>query len=465
MSDDSSREDRILRGLGQLVLFSFFLVLTFGSAIGGLFGGNLPSSGSSAITWDTYNVTLDVREDGSMRITEAQEIAFGRTFSTGFVEIPMERIESIDNVSVMLEESAVVESGSSTTLSYGEEPEGDLVDARQVPWEAYANEPNTFRARQEGGLFLIDYAFEPTSMPSLYSLDRHNNTRTIVIEYDAHGVIRDYPEAEEPWQQFHWMAISSDVTAIAPIRNASVTVELPQDVPVEELVVAPMPDSRSGSSITWTMQRLDEGDSFDVQAAFPAITEATSPAWQEAADARDASIEQREARANAGRLMLLLAGIFIAVIGGLVLVYTWFRSIREPHVGPVHDTLAEPPGVMPAILVGSLLDEEVNPQDIAAGVLDLDRQGIIMIRQGEPDEPERYYLTLNDAVPAGPAWARELLQTVFGADAVAGATTGFSSLRNLFQEKRSAMQRAIDKTLVAEGYYEELPATSRKHWR
>src|SRR5690606_41817951 len=109
--------------------------------------------------------------------------------------------------------------------------------------------------------------------------------------------------------------------------------------------------------------------------------DASAREGQPGGEARDPSIEQREVRENAGQRMLPLAGVAIAVIGGLTLVYAWFRSIREPKVGPVHDRLTEPPGDMPAVLVGSLLDEQVDPRDIAAGALDLDRQGGITITE------------------------------------------------------------------------------------
>lgn len=416
----------------------------------------------SDITWETYDITIDVREDGSIHITEYQEIDFNSTFSAGFVKIPMERIESIDNVTVMVEAGVPVDPGD-PPYALVEEAEGDLVEAEEVAWDTFNDEPNTFRARQEGGLYLIDYAFDPTSR-YLFLSDYSNNTRTVIIEYDAHGVIRDYPDAAEPWQQFHWMAISSDVTAIAPIRSASVTVNLPDTVPGEDLVVAPETGTNDGQTITWMQTGLGEGDDFDVQAAFPTLTGATSPSWQEAADARDTSIEEREQRRNAGQLMLILAGIAILVIGSLMMLYAWFRGIREPAIGPVHQEITDPPGDLPAVLVGSLLDEEIHPRDIAAGVLDLDRQGLVTIRTGAEHEPERYYLTLNRRIPFRPAWTREMLNAIFGEDAREGTEKGFSALRDLFGIHRQALQQAIDQTLVDDGYYEELPATSRKHW-
>jgi uncharacterized membrane protein YgcG len=458
MTDSSSREDRIAKGCFTLIVYAVIAL-----AFIGMWTGNRPDGGSSSrstnLAWDTYNVTLDVREDGSIHVTEYQEIAFSGLFSAGFAEIPMERIESIDNISIALE--AGVPRDAATSTSRTSEPQGEMVQAREVSWTAFDDEPNTFRAREEGGFYVIDYAFDPVSR---FHYDFVNPTRTIVLEYDVHGVIRDYPDAEEPWQQFHWMAIAPETSSIAPIRESTVTINLPESVADEDLVVAPEPMTKTGDTITWKRQGIGDGNAFDVQAAFPTITGATAPEWQPAADARDTSLEQREARQNAGQLMLLLAGIGIAVIGGLTLLYAWYRSIREPQVGPVHDRLSEPPGDMPAILVGSLLDEQVDPRDIAAGVLDLDRQGVVTITEAPEGDPQRYYLTLNREIPARPAWARTMVQLIFGENARQETQVGFSALQSLFGHDRESMQQAIDQTLVDDGYYEELPAKSRKHW-
>ncbi len=311
--DMSSREDRI--ALGALKLVGFIVV----GVVMLLFFVSANRDGTNRdvapeVVWDRYDVTIDVRKDGTLHVTEAQEVSFDGRFSTGTVEIPMERIESIDHVAVSVEEGQRLDDGTTYLNSTGDEPEGDLQPSSQVDWDAYTSEPGTFRARQEGDLFVIHYAFDPTTY--WWETDATTSTRTLVVEYDAHGVIRDYPDAAEPWQQFHWMAISDEVTAIAPIRSASVTVNLPDSVDAADLVVAPAPGEKTPTQVTWTRTGMGEGDSFDVQAAFPAITEASAPTWQPAADDRDASIEERETRANAGRFMLVLAGIGITVIGG-----------------------------------------------------------------------------------------------------------------------------------------------------
>ncbi len=430
--DTSTREDRIALGAMKLLGFIVVGVVTLLFFV----GANRDATDHDVdpgVVWDRYDVTIDVRRDGILHVTEAQDVSFDGRFSTGTVEIPMTRIESIDHVAVSVEDGEPLENDTSYLNTTVDEPEGDLQPATQVDWDAYTREPGTFRARQEGDLYVIHYAFDPTTY--WWETDATTSMRTLIVEYDAHGVIRDYPDAAEPWQQFHWLAISDEVTAIAPIRSASVTVNLPESVDMADLVVAPAPGEQSPTQVTWTRAGMGEGDSFDVQAAFPAITDATAPSWQPAADERDASIEERETRANAGRFMLVLAGIGIAVMGGIVLLSAWYRSIREPQVGLVHRTIPEPPGDFPGVLVGSLLDEHIDPRDIAAGVLDLHHQGVITIREALPGEPERYYLTLNRTIPVRPAWARVMLTSIFGSSPEPDATRGFSALKKSLRER------------------------------
>ena len=81
---------------------------------------------------------------------------------------------------------------------------------------------------------------------------------------------------------------------------------------------------------------------------------------------------------------LSLAGLL--TIGGPVLLYLWwYRKGRDPPVGLVADYLPEPPSDLPAGMVGTLIDESADMQDILATVLDLARRGVLEIE--ETQEP------------------------------------------------------------------------------
>ncbi|MDQ4044870.1 MAG: DUF2207 domain-containing protein, partial [Chloroflexota bacterium] len=160
------------------------------------------SAGAQAdsVVWERYDVDLDVREDGTVHVTEDQVIRFDGTFTYGFGGIPLGRVEGIDNVAITID---------------GEE-------ARYVEPFEFAEEPGTFTYRVSGNELNIDYAFEPTTF---------GEERNVTLEYDVSGALRVYEDLEPANQQLWWTAISSDVTEVAPIRESTVTVTLPEDVP------------------------------------------------------------------------------------------------------------------------------------------------------------------------------------------------------------------------------------------
>src|SRR5919199_3627605 len=53
-----------------------------------------------SVTWDRYDVALDIASDGSVAATETQTIRFQGTYQQGFRVIPTDRVDSIDNVTL-----------------------------------------------------------------------------------------------------------------------------------------------------------------------------------------------------------------------------------------------------------------------------------------------------------------------------------------------------------------------------
>src|SRR5262249_50296624 len=56
---------------------------------------------AKSAVWDRYDVTIDLNQDGSYHVVERQVVDFqGGPFTSGFAEIPMGRIDAIQNVVV-----------------------------------------------------------------------------------------------------------------------------------------------------------------------------------------------------------------------------------------------------------------------------------------------------------------------------------------------------------------------------
>jgi hypothetical protein len=66
----------------------------------------------------------------------------------------------------------------------------------------------------------IDWSFAPTTSQS----------RTFQIDYDAHGALRVYDTAPNPYQQISWIGVGKELTQSAPVNAATLTFILPRPV-------------------------------------------------------------------------------------------------------------------------------------------------------------------------------------------------------------------------------------------
>ena len=59
------------------------------------------TASAKELHWEQYDITIDLHNDGSFTVTEAQVISFDvGTFREGFAVIPLGRVDEITNVQV-----------------------------------------------------------------------------------------------------------------------------------------------------------------------------------------------------------------------------------------------------------------------------------------------------------------------------------------------------------------------------
>lgn len=405
-------------------------------------------SGASVV-WDEYNVDLEVNEDGSVHVTETQVVQFGGRFRTGFADIPTGQIEELSNVQVSIANGA------------GEEPQ----PAEQT--RVFTEQPGTYAVSETRGQVEIDYAFEPTS--NLGSTE--DNTRILVLEYDVDGALRVYEDLEPANQQLRWVAISSEVTDVAPIRDATVTIALPEPVDPEQTVAAPEGVETDGQVFTWTRQNLGQGDQFEVNLQFPPITNATVPAWQERFDQmREQQLLAEERSAVAGT-MFLGAGLLLLVGGAVLLMGIWYTRGRDPEVGLVADIVTEPPDDLRPGAAGTLIDEETHTRDVIATVFDLARRGVLRLDEEQTEgffgfgKRTRYTLTLLDHPVDLTGYEQTLLDVLFGPNAEDGRKVPLENANMTFATQAQRIHNGFYDELVEHGYFEASPEQVRQRAR
>lgn len=404
---------------------------------------------SDAVVWDQYDVTIDVRSDGTMRITEYQVIEFSGQFSSGFVYIPLSNVESIENVTISVANST---SGAPSELDF-------------ISPSRYDADTGTYTYQAGSGELAIDYAFDPTSWSG-------TETRVVVLEYEVVGGIRVYEDLDPANQQVWWYAISQDVTDIAPIRESTVTINLPEDVPVEELVWFPDdPEPEiTLNSVTWHRSNLSEGDEFEVSLQFPPITDAEVPAWQAADDQMRQSRQEAQERSDWAGFLLLIAGLVVSVGCGVGFLALWFAMGRDPQVGLVAEYIETPPDDLNPGAAGVLLDEVFHSRDVVATVLDLASRGVIGMEAVTKSEgtalssnPSTFILREHSETPR--AYEQIVLDVIFGAGAKPGQKTEMPSVAGSLSSRNAEIADAFYQRLVEVKYFTESPEKTRDRWR
>ncbi len=392
------------------------------------------------VVWDRYDVTLDIRSDGSMHVTEYQEITFTGEFSAGFAYIPLSQIEGIENVTVSVANST---SNAPEPLDY-------------VSGSDYDSDTGTYTYEVEAGELAIDYAFEPTAWDDV-------ETRVVVLEYDVYGAIRVYDDLDPANQQIWWFAITEEVTDVAPVRESTVTVILPEEVPSDQIVAFPENPEISGSSYTWQKSDLGEGDEFEVSLQFPPITTAQVPDWQDRDDQIRQSREEAEERSAWAGVLLLTAGLLTAFGGGIAIYALWFAKGRDPQVGLVAEYIPEPPDDLRPGAVGALIDETFHSRDVVATVLDLAHRGVI--KMDPAGGSQAYKFVLQEHKESLRAYEQIVLDVIFGTGAKAGAEQVMPQVAGALATRNDDIAEGFYQELLDHKYFSESPERTRKRWR
>lgn len=401
-------------------------------------------------TWDRYDVTIDLKEDGSYHVVERQVVEFdGGPFSQGFADIPMGRIDEIENV-------VVREVTPAGTVAYEESSCcGDYVSVNEYTWS------------RNGEYTSVVWGFKPS----------YDMTRTFVLEYDVVGALRVYLANDPPNEQIWWTAIGKEVTEVAPVRAATVTIHLPQAVEVNDQIVMSVDDvkvapeeignyTKDGQTWTWTKGYMDEGGQFIVRLQFPPIVAADPPAWQQADDAQRRKAEEAEERRAVLNSMFLGAGLLGLVGGGLAIYGLWYLRGRDPHTGIVADFLPKPPDDLPPGAAGALIDEVVHERDIVSTLVDLSRRGVIeMNSTATAGFSTDVGVKLVDPSAALAPFEKEALNAIFNWKLQAGETTNLWRASSAFAKAAPGVRSLLYEELLRRGYFASSPEETRTNWR
>lgn len=402
--------------------------------------------------YSRFDVALELRPDGTFRVTETQQVSFsGGPFTLGHRVIPLARTEGIVNVAVARVDETHVRQ-----------------PLRQTELTGLAGAPNTFSVLTTSTEVSVYWTFDPVT----------NGTRTFVVEYDVLGALRYYPNGTPPNQQIWWTAIGKDLTSETPVRTSTVTVALPSQVPLNAVVLGedgkdqPAEHTTDGRVFAWTRNEIGSGNDFTVRLQFPPVVQGISaPSWQAADDAqraKDAAVKSRQAVVH---LLLLGLGLALVAGGGTGVYGLWYLRGRDPHAGIVADFIPKPPDDLPPGVVGALLDEHADECDVVATLVDLGRRGVVKITDVGTLGPAKratgydYLFELVDPSAKLAGFERPLVSALFGSSPKTGATARLSDVRGRVVAAYPEVRQGLYDELVARGLFPRSPASTRESWR
>ncbi|HET7095127.1 MAG TPA: DUF2207 domain-containing protein, partial [Thermomicrobiales bacterium] len=260
----------------------------------------------------------------------------------------------------------------------------------------------------------------------------------------------------------------------APVRNASLTIDLPVAVAPADTQVQPPDDPKNhttdGKTWRWTASNLTGGESFAVGLRFPPIVDVAPPSWQASSDLAEQQAAQASAQNSLFNLLAAGLAVLLAILGGIGSFVLWNIRGRDPVVAPI-DFLPQPAGDASPGIAGALIDEQVDERDIVATLVDLGRRNVVRITEQHDDGfmgiggSNDYKLELLAPDATLRPFERTLLTALFGSGLKQGETVELSSVKSRFASEMPQIRKEMYDELVERGWFTQSPEATRNAWR
>ena len=396
----------------------------------------------------SYDVAIDIRDDGSLAIVETIEYDFGSTPRHGILRDIPTRLRYDDTTTA-----------STPSTSSG--------------CEASEGTPANYEVESvEGGITRIRVGDADTEITG-----RHTYELTYTVEAALNG-FRDHDE-------LYWNAIGTEWSA--PIERATVRVQAPADITqvacFQGYRGSTLPCDRatsSGATARFAQTGLGSFSGVTVVVGLPkgAVPEPVPVLEERWSFGR--AFEANPATVGAS------ATLGIAAIGGVV-AFVWrrgrdrrFRGSQVDQVmgNPTGEEQAvpfgeadasapvefAPPGDMRPGQMGTLIDEQANVLDVSATLVDLAVRGYLLIeeipKEGWFGKPDWRLIRLEKPDDDLLTYERRLLNGIFRD----GSEVTISELKNTFAERLKGVQESLYADAVQRGWFSERPDKVRNRW-
>lgn len=274
---------------------------------------------------------------------------------------------------------------------------------------------------------------------------------TFTLSYTVRGALRLYPGGDQFW----WKFVEKDRGY--PIESARVLLHLPAQFAPDQLRATTYTNTSetggarilAGQTIEYLGGPFPAQTEWEIRGQFPHVIQAEPEEWQK----WDDRVEQIAAQNN---LYAALTGVLILFGGPLLLLVLWYLFGRDKPTTFSTEFLNAPPDDTPPGVVGTLLDERADLQDIVATVADLAQRGYLRFREGDVFGTPEYERTAKSDASLAPFEKATLDALLRGMP-----LRRLDDVRGSFYYHLKELETALYHEVVVRGFFPASPLATR----
>jgi len=432
------RRLRLPRRIGSLCAL-LAITLAFGLPAVGV----QAQSDNRSLHWMRWDVLIDQIDTtaNSFRVKETYNLAIDSgPFHGGFRNIPLNRIDSIDNIQVTDNNTSLRMLNTANCPTSN--PGVACYTATSIIQSTSSGSNSTtysFTNAQEK----ITYVFTETL--------NGGDTRNVNITYTVHGALRSYAGGD----QLYWGALATDRNF--DVQASRITVQLPPGLTADTIATYPAWSQETGAA-AGTLVFDSPGDqgssnSVEVRIQYPHNPAMHAPGWQSFYDTIRNLNPVLTLIALVVSMLLLVGGILFAILR-LTAHQRGLRSIVVPEY------LTEPPSDLAPGVADALIHLSTQTRDVLGTLLDLARRGYLVIEQGNKSGGFVLHRTDKPVDSEMAVYERLMLDNMFRT----GETRSLSDLGQKFYTTTEQIQPQLITTLLQKGYIKKRPGAVRLGW-
>lgn len=278
-----------------------------------------------------------------------------------------------------------------------------------------------------------------------------SEVHTFTLRYTVRGAMRLYPNGDQWW----WKFVEKD--RAYPIESARVLVHLPAQFSPDQMRATTYTNGSdtgggrilNGATIEYLGGPFPPQTEWEIRAQFPHFVQAEPEEWQKSDD--------RAAQTTAqNNLYAAIVGVIVLVGGPLLLLVLWYVLGRDKPTTVGSEFLNAPPDDTPPGVVGTLLDERADLQDIVATVADLAQRGYLSLREGDAFGTPEYERTAQSDASLAPFEKATLDALLRGMK-----MRRLDDVRGSFYYHLNDLQNALYDEVVRRGFFPASPLATR----